>query len=307
MSETHLEEREGIVASHNPVILGLIVTLIIGLATGAFTLSFRALNDLAVASGIDPNIAWIWPIIIDGFIITATIAAFSLRGRGARTTWYPWAALILFAIVSIFGNSLHATEQIADLKVAIWIATLVSAAPAVALLLASHFLVIMISAPRYVKVANTELENRDGELRLEAFEEPKLTRRPVTKVEQRKAASITPVKQVPAPAIEQKLEPEVSPATEVKEAASFLDKTYRREESDSYDSYEADADLSPESETTVKPKSLSDSELEDWARERLAEGLTVTNADIQEKLGCSLRTAQRRMSTLKELIPEIDS
>ncbi len=307
MSETHLEEREGIVSSHNPIILGLIVTLIVGLASGAFVLSFRALNDLAVASGIDNGIAWIWPLIIDGFIITATIAAFALRGRGAKTTWYPWAALILFAIVSIFGNSLHATEQQSTLKVAIWIATLVSAAPAVALLLASHFLVIMISAPRYIKVANSELESKSSDFHLEAFEEPKIGRKVTKKVEQRNPKNLDS-KQTPA--IEQRQNSELKPETSIQDAVSFLDSFPPNKATElSKDSEGASESNSSDEDTdsSTKPKSLSDSELEDWARERIQDGMTVTNADIQDRLGCSLRTAQRRMASLKELIPEIDS
>ncbi|MBR7504127.1 DUF2637 domain-containing protein, partial [Mycobacterium tuberculosis] len=41
-------------------------TVLIG--GGAFWLSFVALADLAVRSGITRNQAWIWPLLVDGLI-----------------------------------------------------------------------------------------------------------------------------------------------------------------------------------------------------------------------------------------------
>lgn len=140
--------------THNKFVVGLIIFLVIGLASGAFILSFDALHALALASAIDSAIAWLWPIIIDGFIVTATIAIFALRGRGKGTVRYIWAMLILFAFVSVFGNSIHAVNNQNILGVELWIASAVSAAPAVALLLASHFLVIMISSPKKTNEAS---------------------------------------------------------------------------------------------------------------------------------------------------------
>ena len=113
------------------------------LALGGFVLSFNALRDLAVHSGLLPELSWIWPLIVDGFIVVATAAAFGLKRRGPRVTWYPWTALVVFAVVSVAGNASHAVNS--DLvTVPVWIATVVSSVPAVALLIASHLLVVMI-------------------------------------------------------------------------------------------------------------------------------------------------------------------
>jgi hypothetical protein len=184
-----------IVASHNKSVVAIVITLIIGLAIGAFVLSFDALHALAIASAIEPNLAWIWPIIIDGFIVTATIAIFSLRGRGR--TWYPWASLILFACVSVFGNSIHAVNNQDILGVSVWIASSVSAAPAIALLLASHFLVIMISAPRKVYIDEIEVHSTHepdktvGAATLSApFEEPRIVVTPLPVKEEKFIAPV---------------------------------------------------------------------------------------------------------------------
>jgi hypothetical protein len=118
-----------------------------GLAGGGFTLSFSALNDLAVASGIDRHLAFLWPLIVDGFIIVATAAALTLRSRGPRVTWYPWVALVLFSAISVIGNSIHAADA-ARLGVPMPIATGVSSVPAIALLVATHLLVVIVGSRR---------------------------------------------------------------------------------------------------------------------------------------------------------------
>lgn len=117
-----------------------------GLGGCAFALSFSALRDLAVRSGIEPGLAYMWPLIVDGFIVVATAAAFALRGQGPRVTWYPWAALVVFSAVSVCGNALHAQAQATD--VATWLSTIVSAVPAVALLLASHLMTVIAENSR---------------------------------------------------------------------------------------------------------------------------------------------------------------
>lgn len=126
----------------NPFLAWFTAAGVAALAGMGFVLSFRALQDLAVRSGIDAELAWLWPLVVDGFIVVATAAAFGLKRRGKRVTWYPWAALILFALLSIAGNAAHAANAV--VTVPLWIATVVSAVPAIALLVASHLLVVLV-------------------------------------------------------------------------------------------------------------------------------------------------------------------
>jgi hypothetical protein len=129
--------------SRGPIILVTVLNII--LAGLAFVLSYPALMALAQASNIYfPDL---WPLIIDGFIVLATVAAWVLRDRRG-VVWYPWAALGLFAASSIAGNSYHAILSESVLKVPVIVASLVSSAPAIALLIASHLLVIMVSNPK---------------------------------------------------------------------------------------------------------------------------------------------------------------
>jgi hypothetical protein len=131
------------IKSTNPILNWATAFGVVGLAGCGFTLSFSALRDLAVKSGIDSQLAFLWPLIVDGFIVVATAAAFALKARGGRVTWYPWSALIFFSAISVVGNSIHATGAV-NLRVPIVVATIVSSVPAIALLLASHLLVVMV-------------------------------------------------------------------------------------------------------------------------------------------------------------------
>lgn len=118
-----------------------------GLAAGAFALSFDALRELARVSGVSPDLSFVWPLIVDGFIVIATVAAVMLRPRGRRASWYPWATLIVFAGISVVGNALHASNHADSDAVSVGVAACVSAVPAVALLLSSHLLVVLLAHP----------------------------------------------------------------------------------------------------------------------------------------------------------------
>lgn len=294
MSVERAEKEQGVVASHNPLVLTLTIVLIVGLAAGAFILSFQALQQLATASAINSNLAWIFPLIVDGFIVTATIAAFSLRGRGRSIIWYPWSALILFSIFSIFGNAVHAINNQDQITVPMWIAAAVSAVPAIALLISSHFLVIMISAPRHVKVAVNE-----GETILdEPFEEPRIQH-------------VRPL--VPPTPIQKPQEPirdftAVSSPSTTETTKSLPERNIAPSEPfDSFREVEALNNFYTNAEPVVPKPAFSDTELEAWVRYRLENGETVSNADLQDKLGCSLRTAQRKKAKLREIFPELDN
>jgi len=114
------------------------------LAIGGFTLSFTALRELAQREfAIAPQLSFIYPLVIDGFIVIATAAAFTMKKRGPGVTWYPWAALGVFGALSVLGNAAHAIDN-PDATFPSWVSALGASVPAVALLIASHLLVMMI-------------------------------------------------------------------------------------------------------------------------------------------------------------------
>ena len=110
---------------------------VLGIGAAAFLLSYDALHSLALASGVRPGLARIWPGVLDGFIVIATLTVVAAK-RARQPTWYPWALVVLFAAASVAFNILHALDRY--LAAAQWVRPLVFAMPPIALVLATHLL-----------------------------------------------------------------------------------------------------------------------------------------------------------------------
>ncbi|WP_246181158.1 DUF2637 domain-containing protein [Nocardia ninae] len=115
----------------------VVITVIIGVA--AFVVSFAALRDLAILANTPKRWAWLFPVIIDGTIIQATISALVLPER----RWFSWV-LGIGALVSIAGNSLHAVA--AGQVLPWWASALVAAIAPVSLLVDTHGLALLFRA-----------------------------------------------------------------------------------------------------------------------------------------------------------------
>jgi len=187
-----------------------------GLSLGGFVLSFDSLRALAIASGVAVALAFIWPLIVDGFIVVAMAAAFELRGRG-RASWYPWTALTVFSAISVTGNALHPTDAATHLGVPIGVAAVVSAVPAVALIVSSHLMVVMASAHRWAStpVASATAET-DGPPELDTAQ----TRTPEPAAAIAIAATVSRESAAPVPA----------PATPAAELVDELERRVREGE-----------------------------------------------------------------------------
>lgn len=120
--------------SRFPLIFARTGTVLIAL--GAFWLSFTALRDLAIRSGVPESQAWVWPLIVDGLVLVATVAAIDLE----RHRWYPWTLLATGAAISLIGNGLHATYT-GELPVAVRI--LVAAVAPLSVLASVHLCVLL--------------------------------------------------------------------------------------------------------------------------------------------------------------------
>ncbi|GAB3597164.1 DUF2637 domain-containing protein [Microbacterium tumbae] len=125
-------------------------TVLIGL--GAFWLSFTALADLAHRAGTAAQLSWVWPLIVDGVIVVATISVVALSRHGARATRYPWLLLAGGAAVSVSANVTHALVA-ADTTVPPLLAALVASVPPVVLLAITHLTVVLT---RYQGTVGTE-------------------------------------------------------------------------------------------------------------------------------------------------------
>lgn len=84
----------------------------LSIAACTFGLSFDAISDVARSTGaVDPSLAWIVPLAVDGMIVTATAVLWteSLSGRGWHM--FPLLAIISPAALSMWANIAHASGQ----------------------------------------------------------------------------------------------------------------------------------------------------------------------------------------------------
>ncbi|HEX9086736.1 MAG TPA: DUF2637 domain-containing protein [Arthrobacter sp.] len=144
MSTITTGRKAGAALSRPIVVTGVATTVLI--AAGAFVLSFASLTDLAARSGISTSLAWIWPIIVDGLIVAATVAIVALAGHDRRTLAYPWFLLFLGALVSTAANSVHAILAVDQLHNGVppVVSAIVAAMPPVVLLAITHLTVILV-------------------------------------------------------------------------------------------------------------------------------------------------------------------
>jgi hypothetical protein len=71
-------------------------------------LSFDVLHTIALAAGLSPVLAWLWPLGFETFMAVAAVAVLAeQRSRPGRTPWYPWVLTALAAGSSIALNFGH--------------------------------------------------------------------------------------------------------------------------------------------------------------------------------------------------------
>lgn len=147
-------------AEPHRAVLGTAVGATVLIAVGAFVLSFAALTDLAERSGISPRLAWIWPIIIDGMIVAATVAIVALNGFNRKAMIYPWSLLFFGAIVSTAANSTHAILTVDSIENGVppLVSALVAAMPPIVLLAITHLTVHMYQKKSEAAKLRAELE-----------------------------------------------------------------------------------------------------------------------------------------------------
>lgn len=100
------------------IIRYLSLGLIFLLAVGAFVLSYNALLEVAKSNGVPPELAWLWPLLVDGAIIVFSLAVVRNGLLGEKTGW-PWALVITATVGTIVLNGLHSSGEPLAIAVAI--------------------------------------------------------------------------------------------------------------------------------------------------------------------------------------------
>ncbi|MBN1220297.1 MAG: DUF2637 domain-containing protein [Anaerolineae bacterium] len=124
-------------------LISSLAALLVGLlAIGAFTISYTSLRHLANVYGIDPQLTWLWPLLLDFAMIVFSLAVLRANLRD-ESALYPWLLTGIYAGLATIANVLDVTglgiPQVA-------IAAAVKALAPVSLVLAFELLMGMIRA-----------------------------------------------------------------------------------------------------------------------------------------------------------------
>jgi hypothetical protein len=90
-------------AALTAVIAGLVL-----LAGAAFVLSYQGIHHIALKAGVAPDLARLYPVILDAMLVMSCAAALSLRTAGVWTRCYVWGCLILLLAALAAGNAVYA-------------------------------------------------------------------------------------------------------------------------------------------------------------------------------------------------------
>ena len=259
------------------------------LALGGFVLSFAALRDLAVRVGMPADLGWIWPLLIDGLIVEATLAVVSLARCGSRSVWYAWFLLAVGAVVSVGSNGVHAMVTGHG-----WAGAAAASVPPVVLLATTHLTVLLMSAPDATDSTGltgvpvgTELQPGpdDG-----GCTPPRGTEAPASAVdearEQQASVSQEPAVPDPSPSV-----PGDGELDELDGPAPTTDVT------------DVEAELSDTADEEAQGEAAGDAgelSLEEWVARREASGQAVTGTMVAKRLGVSPSTGRRRLAALRK-------
>lgn len=181
---------------------GFAVVTIIAVGVAAFVLSFASLRDLAILAHVPARWAWLFPVIVDGTIIQATVSALALA-KSPERRWFT-GVLVAGAVVSIAGNSLHAVAAGQELPA--WASALVAAIAPISLLADTHGLAVLFRAahpepaPAAESAAEPELaQEPDPQPIPEPDPEPDQV--PVPEPAPVPAAAVVPAPVVPSPPV----------------------------------------------------------------------------------------------------------
>lgn len=264
------------------------------LAVGGFVLSFAALRDLAVRVGMPADLAWIWPLLIDGMIVEATLAVVALAQRGSRrAVWYAWFLLAVGAVVSVGSNGVHAM-----LTGHGWAGAAAASVPPVVLLATTHLTVLLMAAPESpaapaqvpAAVVAPELQPEpgpdDGGGTSDLVDGHAIEAPAVEPVGAEAPAVLLPpaasdVEPAPAPTVEDEAEP---PAT-VEHAPA---------------DEEPEAEVACEEDAEAVEPVVTEEGLGQWVARQEENGVTVTGSMVADVLGVSASTGRRRLAALRK-------
>lgn len=87
------------------------VATVMVLAICAAVLSFSGLRLLALQAGFPPELAWMFPLIVDGLVLAGSLGVISAALARVRTTYF-WFLTLLGVFISVVGNVASAPQDL---------------------------------------------------------------------------------------------------------------------------------------------------------------------------------------------------
>jgi hypothetical protein len=123
-------------------VLGL---ALVALAAASIYMSWGALYEFAIATGMPPERAIVFPAIVDVVTVVSMLIAILVVPHTRSAAIYPWLALVIFGALTIAGNGMHVvTAPAGTIRVDMWIAVVANSMPAIALLLTTHLAAVTV-------------------------------------------------------------------------------------------------------------------------------------------------------------------
>ena len=259
------------------------------LAIGGFVLSFAALRDLAVRVGMPADLGWIWPLLIDGMIVEATLAVVALAQRGSRAVWYAWFLLAVGAVVSVGSNGVHAMVTGHG-----WAGAAAASVPPVVLLATTHLTVLLMAAPDAPD--STGLTGVPVGIELQPG--PDDSGSTPTRGNEAPATAVDEAREQQASVSQEPAAPGPSPSAPGDGELDELDGP-----APTTDVTDVETELSDTADEEAQGEDADDAgelSLEEWVARREAAGQAVTGTMVAKRLGVSPSTGRRRLAALRK-------
>ena len=264
------------------------------LALGGFVLSFAALRDLAVRVGMPADLAWLWPLLIDGMIVESTLAVVALAQRGSRAVWYAWFLLAAGAVVSVGSNGAHAM-----LTGHGWAGAAAASVPPVVLLATTHLTVLLMAAPESAAAsarvpAAVVVPGLQPEPGPDGGGTPALVDGHAID-----APAVEPVGTEAPEALLPPAAPDVEPAPVAAPTVEDAAQPPATVEHAPVDD-ESEVEVASQEDAEAVELLVTEEGLGQWVAQQEESGVTVTGSMVADVLGVSASTGRRRLAALRK-------
>jgi uncharacterized protein DUF2637 len=133
--------------------LTAVIAGVVLVAGAAFVLSYQGIHQIALNAGVSPELARLYPVILDAMLVMSCAAALALRTAGLWTRLYVWTCLILLLAAVAAGNALYAMNISLPAQPT---RAVVAVLPWALLLMSLGMLLAMLRHWRRIRVASAE-------------------------------------------------------------------------------------------------------------------------------------------------------